>query len=550
MVKAEQELKRKRILVTGAAGFIGSRLVKALLDLDAEVVALVDEALALTRIEPLLANPKLHLMRCTLSDIPALATQRRKWGDIDLVAHLGLHVPRSERLCEQFIEDINMNLLATMNLIKILDDSVQGICFASSVSVYGCPAHLSVKESVLPAPVSSYGATKLAIENFLSSYGRTNQIPITILRYASVYGPGEFEHRAIPNFLHAIVEGQPPIIYGDGSEIRDYIYIDDVVRATILALANRPARVLNIGSGHSYTTRHIAREVLRLCSSPVVPQFIPAEKQNINITLDITAAKKALSYSSRTSLEKGLKQEIEWYQKQARASAPAEENEHAPVPKSRRGLRCLITYLFWKNAVDRLLAFLLIIVSSPLLALIAVGIKLDSHESPIFTQERVGKNGIKFIAYKFRTMCANHNDSKYKSYLRKYVLENAPYRVDHNGQSIYKVDDPPLTRFGVLLRKTNLDELPQLFNVLKGEMSLVGPRPDIPFAVAMYKDWHQKRLDAKPGMTGLWQVCKRKSLSFESMVHLDIDYITRQSMYLDAKILFLTLGTVLRRDGS
>ena len=132
-----------------------------------------------------------------------------------------------------------------------------------------------------------------------------------------------------------------------------------------------------------------------------------------------------------------------------------------------------------------------------------------------------------------------------------YETLKREYTTDENGQAVYKVvEDPRVTRFGALLRKTNLDELPQLFNVLKGKMSLVGPRPDIPFAVGMYKDWHMKRLNTKPGITGLWQVCGRKNLPFEGMVRLDIDYIKRQSFILDTKIIWLTVGTVLRMDGS
>jgi len=245
-----------------------------------------------------------------------------------------------------------------------------------------------------------------------------------------------------------------------------------------------------------------------------------------------------------------LTQEIEWYRKQVQPSVPTGKNKHVPAPSSKGWLRRLFTYSCWKNVADWLMALLGIIVLSPLLALIAVGIKLDSHESPIFAQERVGKDGCKFVAYKFRTMHTNCDDSKYKTYLRKYILKNAPYRVDDNGQCIYKVDDSHVTKFGKLLRKTNLDELPQLFNVLKGEMSFVGPRPDIPFAVGMYKNWHQKRLCVKPGITGLWQVSGRKGLSFEDMVHLDIAYIKKQSLLLDAKILLLTMGIILRRDGS
>jgi lipopolysaccharide/colanic/teichoic acid biosynthesis glycosyltransferase len=209
------------------------------------------------------------------------------------------------------------------------------------------------------------------------------------------------------------------------------------------------------------------------------------------------------------------------------------------------------TYQLWKGIFDRLLAILAIVTLSPILALIAAWIKLDSSGSAIFRREQVGENGRIFTAYKFRTMHVNNEDHEYKAYITKYVLENAPYTKDQNGQPVYKViNDPRITRIGAWLRKTNLDELPQLFNVLKGEMSFVGPRPDIPFAVNMYKDWHRKRLGIKPGITGLWQVCGRKNLPFEGMVRLDIDYIKRQSLFLDAKILLLTAGVILKMDGS
>lgn len=200
--------------------------------------------------------------------------------------------------------------------------------------------------------------------------------------------------------------------------------------------------------------------------------------------------------------------------------------------------------------MDCLLAVPAIVVLSPVLLLIAIGIRLDSPGSPIFVQERVGKDGRRFKCYKFRCMPADNDDGEYKAYLSRYVRENAPYRVDESGQGVYKVDEMPVTRFGALLRKTNLDELPQLFNVLKGEMSLVGPRPDVPYAVDMYNDWHRERLRAKPGITGLWQVRGRRNLSFEDMVRLDVDYIKRQSLFLDTKIMLLTVKIILRRDGS
>jgi len=220
------------------------------------------------------------------------------------------------------------------------------------------------------------------------------------------------------------------------------------------------------------------------------------------------------------------------------------------VAKKYNGRR-VFRYQWWKGLIDFLCAFFALVILSPFILLIAIVIKIDSRGEIIYRREQVGKNGRRFTGYKFRTMSTDNDDSEYKEYLVKYILENAPYKVDHNGQLVYKITgDPRVTRFGAMLRKTNLDELPQLLNILKGEMSFVGPRPDIPFAVNMYDKWHRQRLLVKPGITGLWQVCGRKGLSFEDMVRLDIKYINRESLLQDVKIFILTIGTILRGDGS
>jgi lipopolysaccharide/colanic/teichoic acid biosynthesis glycosyltransferase len=211
----------------------------------------------------------------------------------------------------------------------------------------------------------------------------------------------------------------------------------------------------------------------------------------------------------------------------------------------------IFAYQTWKDIFEPFIAFCLLILFSPVMIFCAIAIKLDSRGNAIFKREQIGLNSRKFIAYKFRTMVNNNDDDEYRKYIARYVLENAPYTKDEKGQAVYKViNDKRVTKFGAILRKTNLDELPQLINVIKGDMSLVGPRPDIPYAVQMYKDWHRRRLSVKPGMTGLWQVSHRKSLSFKDMVFLDIKYIEESSLFLDVKILLKTIGVFLNRDGS
>ena len=148
-------------------------------------------------------------------------------------------------------------------------------------------------------------------------------------------------------------------------------------------------------------------------------------------------------------------------------------------------------YASWKAVMDRIVAVVLISLLLPFIALISIAIRMDSPGSPVFTQARVGKNGRHFTIYKFRTMHLDNDESSYREYVRQLIQNGTPYKVDTNGQSVYKlVNDPRVTTVGAFLRKTNLDELPQVFNVLKGDMSFVGPRPDIPFAVELYDESH------------------------------------------------------------
>lgn len=186
----------------------------------------------------------------------------------------------------------------------------------------------------------------------------------------------------------------------------------------------------------------------------------------------------------------------------------------------------------------------------PLLLAIACAIRLSSPGPVLYQQRRIGREGRPFTMFKFRSMVVHEEDDDHHRYLEEFLKNGAPAGTDGHGQKIYKrVDDPRITRVGHLLRRTSLDELPQLWNVLRGEMSLIGPRPCLPFEYDLYEDWQRRRLDVTPGMTGLWQVTGRSYVTFEDMVLLDLFYIGNWSLGLDAKILLRTVPVILFGKG-
>ncbi len=197
-----------------------------------------------------------------------------------------------------------------------------------------------------------------------------------------------------------------------------------------------------------------------------------------------------------------------------------------------------------KRALELALTVPLILLFSPVMVLIALAVKLDSEGSVFYKQKVLGFNGRPLVIYKFRSMRRDADDSPHKAYLKRLVNSNEP-ADEVNG--LYKlVDDDRITRVGRILRKYSLDELPQLINVLRGDLSLVGPRPPIVFEYAQYNDFHKKRLLVKPGLTGLWQVSGKSRLSFEEMIMLDILYINEWSIWLDLRIILDTIPVVLR----
>jgi exopolysaccharide biosynthesis polyprenyl glycosylphosphotransferase len=207
---------------------------------------------------------------------------------------------------------------------------------------------------------------------------------------------------------------------------------------------------------------------------------------------------------------------------------------------------------FLKRTSDIVITSIAMIVTSPLWLLIAILIKRDSRGPVFFRQERVGMDGRIFLCLKFRTMLADSDDSIHRESYKQNIAGITKFNAGDVEKPVYgKVpNDPRVTSVGRWLRRSSLDELPQLINVLRGDMSVVGPRPPIPYEVHEYDIWHRKRLDMKPGITGLWQVSGRNRLTFEQMVKVDLFYIENWSIWLDLKIILLTVPALWRDEGA
>lgn len=191
-------------------------------------------------------------------------------------------------------------------------------------------------------------------------------------------------------------------------------------------------------------------------------------------------------------------------------------------------------YVFFKRIIDILGGVMGLIILSPILIIIGVLIKLESKGPVIFSQKRIGLNGKEFKMYKFRSMVENAEEIK----------EKLKEKNEMSGPMFKIKDDPRITKIGKFIRKTSLDEVPQLINVLKGDMSLVGPRPSLPNEVKEFEPWMLKRLEVKPGLTCYWQVMGRNNIDFENWMKLDIKYVNERSFWLDIKLIFKTFFVI------
>jgi lipopolysaccharide/colanic/teichoic acid biosynthesis glycosyltransferase len=208
-----------------------------------------------------------------------------------------------------------------------------------------------------------------------------------------------------------------------------------------------------------------------------------------------------------------------------------------------------------KRTVDVIAASLLLLLSAPVIGLAAALIWITDGLPVFYRQSRIGVGGYPFELIKLRTMYRDAGDSVHREFVRRWIEGATPQNGNRTltpakGARVFKItNDYRVTKAGRFLRRFSIDELPQLINVVRGEMSLIGPRPALPYELELYADWHRNRLDAVPGITGLWQVSGRNQLSFDEMVQLDLEYLENWSFFGDVKILMRTLPVLVRGSG-
>jgi lipopolysaccharide/colanic/teichoic acid biosynthesis glycosyltransferase len=208
-------------------------------------------------------------------------------------------------------------------------------------------------------------------------------------------------------------------------------------------------------------------------------------------------------------------------------------------------------YVLMTRGLDLVLALTLLALLFPLLLAIAIAVRLDSPGMPIYRQRRIGLGGREFLVNKFRSMRCDAEATQHRAYVKALIGRSSEEAPTGEGTGLYKlVVDDRITRVGRVLRRYSLDELPQLWNVVRGDMCLVGPRPVIPYEAECYPAWYHERFSVKPGLTGLWQVSGRNERTYEEMVMLDIEYSRAKSLWLDIEILLRTAWVVLTGRGA
>jgi UDP-glucose 4-epimerase len=286
------------VLVTGAGGFIGRPFVAALLEAGHPVLAVVRDP------RRWLPHRRLTTVSWDLLQAELPAPRPR----IDVAVHLAAKIPG---LAGPSGEEFAGNVTMTGNLVNALTD-VRHLIFASTIDVYGRPHSRPIREDHPTEPDTSYGVSKLQSEARLRESSQGRGFTLTVLRLSQVYGPGDRSVKIIPRTIDALLSGRPPVLYGDGSDLREYAYVDDVVRALCSAVARRPGGTFNLSGGAPVPVAKVVEILMRIAGTDLRPVHANRQGERVDLVFDIARAREALNFVPRTTLEEGLRRQYEW----------------------------------------------------------------------------------------------------------------------------------------------------------------------------------------------------------------------------------------------
>ncbi len=296
-------------MITGVSGFIGTHLVSRIKELGYKVI-LVD------KIKPKNFSSCSHMsfISCDITKENELKKLKNIKGPIILI-HLASYVPHVPSEEEKAIDDIfEVNIKGIINILNNFKNRLSKVCYVSTLEVYGTPVYLPIDENHPTNPVSFYGISKLCAEHYLRIFCWRNHIPFVVLRFSTIYGPGENYDRAIPNFIKSAIKNAPILLYGDGSDMRDYLYVDDAVEALLFSIKKRNIQgIFNIASGNGYKIKDAAKTIIKLCNAESKIKSCDRKKKYYNLIFDISNARKNLDFMPRIKLREGLLKEIEWF---------------------------------------------------------------------------------------------------------------------------------------------------------------------------------------------------------------------------------------------
>lgn len=316
------ELRTKKILVTGATGHLGRALVQQLLRSDIQPYVLLHR-----QTMNISDYPSPHLLYGDLAYPEDLEKIKPQLQEMEIVIHCAAHVPKTAQ-DDDWENALPKNVFGALALVSKLSPTTKFV-FVSTCEVYGISGGMAEQLPTLPIseehplhPQSYYGFSKQMAEQALQLYCRKNNLPLTILRLANIYGPGETIQRAIPNFIRAALAGRDLEMYGDGSELRDFIYLDDAARGLLSAAWKGKNTIYNLASGKGVTIKEVAEKIITLCSPSVSIRFQERQKRKIDYVFDIGRAHQDFDFRPSTSLEEGLRREVEWFQQQQHKEEP------------------------------------------------------------------------------------------------------------------------------------------------------------------------------------------------------------------------------------